>query len=46
MFFLTPFSVLVPFGISLGINILTLGMIGVLGMPGFCALLLISALLG
>ena len=33
------------FGINLGINILTLGIVGILGLPGFCAMILISALL-
>jgi len=32
-------------GITLGINILTLGFVGMLGLPGFCAILLISVLL-
>lgn len=37
--------VLAPFGLGVGINLLTVGFIGVLGLPGFLALILIQAIL-
>jgi len=42
--FVTNFF-MAQFGVTLGINVLTLGIIGILGLPGFCAMILISALL-
>lgn len=35
-------ALMAPMGVSLGINVLTLAFTGILGMPGFCALMLIS----
>lgn len=37
--------VLAPLGVAVGINILTLGFIGILGLPGFFALILMQAIL-
>ncbi|HCT64314.1 MAG TPA: hypothetical protein DIC60_03435 [Lachnospiraceae bacterium] len=37
--------VLAPMGVAVGINFLTLGFIGLLGLPGFCALILMQAIL-
>ncbi|MDD3570402.1 MAG: pro-sigmaK processing inhibitor BofA family protein [Lachnospiraceae bacterium] len=37
--------VLAPLGVAVGINLLTVGFIGVLGLPGFLALILIQAIL-
>jgi inhibitor of the pro-sigma K processing machinery len=37
--------VLAPLGVAVGINLLTVGFIGILGLPGFCALILIQAIL-
>lgn len=37
--------ILAPLGVAVGINLLTLGFIGLLGLPGFCALILIQAIL-
>lgn len=34
-----------PFQISVGINLLTMGIVGILGIPGFAATILISAIL-
>lgn len=37
--------VLKPLGFNLGLNLLTLGLSGVLGLPGVCAMYVISAVL-
>jgi len=37
--------VLAPLGVAVGINFLTVGFIGLLGLPGFCALILMQAIL-
>lgn len=36
---------LAPLGVAVGINLLTVGFVGILGMPGFLALILIQAIL-
>lgn len=37
--------ILAPLGVAVGINLLTVGFIGILGLPGFFALILIQAIL-
>lgn len=36
---------LAPLGVAVGINLLTVGFVGILGLPGFLALMLIQAIL-